>query len=331
MLSRVRWKKWLFLSFIIGLLVVGGFTAYVVGIEGRSIQSKLLELYLHARGKKHFTDPETFQAFVERQSQANRVSYTLPQDVGFRSSVSEDIFHGMQVFTLSPPQRSETFILYFHGGSYISQPFASHWQFLDDIAVSRGATIIVPLYPKTPYYQFRDAYERLHAFYDELNKTIDPQTMTFMGESAGGGLSLGFLLDLAVQGKPQPAQTILLSPWLDVTLNHPDVERLERLDPILGIYASREFGKMWAGNTATKDYRVSPLYGSLSDVTSELALFIGTYDLHLPEARSFRENVDQSGKTMHYYEYPYMVHGFFAHPIPEAAKAKRQILELLQR
>ena len=38
------------------------------------------------------------------------------------------------------------------------------------------------------------------------------------GDSAGGGLAAATLLNLKLQGLPQPAAAVLLSPWLDLAL-----------------------------------------------------------------------------------------------------------------
>ncbi|OAL33777.1 hypothetical protein AYO20_06953 [Fonsecaea nubica] len=49
-----------------------------------------------------------------------------------------------------------------------------------------------------------------------LDQNIQPERIVFMGDSAGGSLCLLAQLDLRGVGLPQPAATILISPWLDM-------------------------------------------------------------------------------------------------------------------
>ncbi|KAL2834155.1 alpha/beta-hydrolase [Aspergillus pseudoustus] len=52
-----------------------------------------------------------------------------------------------------------------------------------------------------------------------LDTGIRPQTIVFMGDSAGGGLSVLAAIELKRLGLPQPAASVLISPWMDMTLS----------------------------------------------------------------------------------------------------------------
>lgn len=133
-----------------------------------------------------------------------------------------------------------------------------------------------------------------------------------------------------VKGKnlPQPSRIILLSPWLDITLSNPDIQKFEKNDAALGSYGLAILGKLYAGDTDPNHYLLSPINGDIQGL-GEISLFIGTHDLMLADARKFRDRAKKEGIMINYYEYSKMNHVFPALPIPEAKKAIRQIIDLI--
>jgi len=56
----------------------------------------------------------------------------------------------------------------------------------------------------------------------------EPDDLIMMGDSAGGGFALALAQKLKNESIDQPAQIILLSPWLDITLTNPDIKEIDR-------------------------------------------------------------------------------------------------------
>ena len=73
-----------------------------------------------------------------------------------------------------------------------------------------------------------------------------------MGDSAGGGLAFGFVQQLRNENKKQPEQIIIFSPWLDVTMNNPNIELIEKEDKMLSIKGLKNAGQKYAGNLRLK-------------------------------------------------------------------------------
>jgi len=151
-----------------------------------------------------------------------------------------------------------------------------------------------------------------------------------MGDSAGGGLSLAFAQYLLEQELPQPKDIILLSPWLDITLNSPQVLAMIDKEPTLNWDMLVEAGKRYAGETPRTHYLVSPIQGEIKNL-GKIFLFIGTHEFFLPDARKFREKAARQSVDINYFEYPKMNHVFPVFPIPEAKKALKQIVDIIQR
>ena len=75
----------------------------------------------------------------------------------------------------------------------------------------------------------------LDSVYDMMLERHDPSRMTVMGDSMGGNLALSFPQTL-IGRKPMCESIVLLSPWLDMTGEHPDTERYYEREPRLSLY-----------------------------------------------------------------------------------------------
>jgi acetyl esterase/lipase len=151
-----------------------------------------------------------------------------------------------------------------------------------------------------------------------------------MGDSAGGGLALALSQLLLKEGISQPGNIILLSPWLDVTLNNPKIAALKKFDPMLNLKLLIEAGKTYAGDTPTSNYLVSPINGPIQGL-GKISIFIGTHELFLPDARKFKARAKREKVDINYFEYPKMNHVFPVLPIPEARLAMKQIIDIIKK
>ncbi|PSA96647.1 hypothetical protein C6370_04755 [Bacillus atrophaeus] len=226
-------------SFIsIMVLLLGASTIYVTQFEKRSVQSKIVEIFLNAQGGKDiFTNREKLAEFMKEREKQNEKSYVIPNDVELISTVKEENISGMQVLSLNRKKgKNKMQILYLHGGAYINQPTNVHMTFLDKVASDTNAEITVPIYPKAPVHQFREAFEKVLPIYEELLTKTEPKNIVIMGDSAGGGFSLALSQMLLEKNLLQPGNIILLSPWLDITMKNPLIPTFEDKDPMLGAY-----------------------------------------------------------------------------------------------
>ncbi|WP_459479046.1 alpha/beta hydrolase fold domain-containing protein [Clostridium saccharoperbutylacetonicum] len=296
----------------------------------RSLPCILIETYLSLNGYKKMTnDPEKVKRYIEKCRQISAKPYNLPQSSKLKFIAEKTTVNGMEVFILN--QQDDTTqkqILYVHGGSYIEQPVIEHWKFLDLLIRKTGASVIVPIYPKAPDHHFMEAIDNLVIVYSDMLSKSNPSNIVFMGDSAGGGLTLAFAQHLLKTDMPQPKEITLISPWLDVTMENPDILPLDKKDLMLGIYGLKQMGKLWAGDSSTTNPLVSPINGDLKGL-GHISLLIGTYENFLPDARIFNKKSLMQNISIDYYEYPKMNHVFPLYPMPEAKKAQQQIIDII--
>ncbi|MEK4042616.1 alpha/beta hydrolase [Paenibacillus sp. FSL H8-0048] len=292
----------------------------------RSIRSFLVERLLFLNKKKI-----NAREYMEQRRAINSLPYVLPVKLQSKYKIFQDHRFPVDTYVLkSASQADAKQILFIHGGGYIEQPLVWHWHFVHKLTQHLNSTVYVPVYPKAPNYQVMDAVQSVLSVYKHLLENGKPENIVIMGDSAGGGLSLAFAQYLSEAGLPQPGNIILLSPWLDITLSNPEIAMMLDKEPMLDWETLVEAGKRYAGDLPGTHYLVSPIYGKLTNLGT-LTLFIGTHEFFLPDARKFRELASRNSVNIHYYEYPKMNHVFPVFPIPEAKKALKQIIDIIQR
>ena len=85
-----------------------------------------------------------------------------------------ELFMGRKVFILKAKNQNKSSkkILYFHGGSYVAEATQDHWDFMEQIVKDTGATIIMPDYPLTPKYTYKDVFAMVEPLYKEIINQI---------------------------------------------------------------------------------------------------------------------------------------------------------------
>ncbi|MBR0385999.1 MAG: alpha/beta hydrolase, partial [Erysipelotrichaceae bacterium] len=149
-----------------------------------------------------------------------------------------------------------------------------------------------------------------------------------MGDSAGGGLALGLCQYWDTIGLKQPYRLILLSPWVDLTMENPDIPEYEKNDPSLIRDELLVDAYYWADGTDLKDRRLSPIYGDMS-IYKRVSLFVGTHEMFYPDITLLARKLEDAGARVDLNIGEGLNHVYPAYPIPEADKALKHIEKLL--
>lgn len=295
-----------------------------------SFSARIVNRLLPLTGiKTFFSDPSKVQGKIEtlRQKGPDLPSKNFRRKFG----VSEEQVDGYRVFTIAPKAgalKSDNHVLYLHGGGYVMDMSWGHWNFIGRLIEATGARVTAPIYPLAPEQTCEKLVPQMQSLFAQLAETHSAETMTIMGDSAGGGLSLAICHALRDSGEAQPSRLILLSPWLDVTASHPDQLEIEKHDPMISISGLKAFGELYAGDLDAKDPRVSPLFGA-HDRLPPTQIFTGTADVLWPDSQRFKVALNQAGGQCEYHEYSKMFHVWMLIPIPEGKKAMQQIADFM--
>lgn len=187
-------------------------------------------------------------------------------------------------------------ILYFHGGAYSGALTKEHWDFIQRIYADTRANILVPDYPLIPKNTYKDVFDMLDKVYKEYMKD---DNFVVIGDSAGGGISLAFSQKLGIEHKKLPVKTILISPWLDITMKNEEIDQVQRYDKCLNKTALKVAGELYCGKNDPDNYLVSPINGP-TDKIENIFIFTGTYDILNPDVSILKEKIKD--KKLYIYE-----------------------------
>jgi epsilon-lactone hydrolase len=220
-------------------------------------------------------------------------------------------------------------ILYLHGGAYTAGDIRYASGFGSILCARTGADVLCPAYRLAPEHRFpaalRDAVASYEYLLDEGNC---PEDISFVGESAGGGLIFALALELKASGLPLPHKLVAISPWADLTFSGKSYEDNREADPTLSEDLLREYAVMYAGDDPENPL-VSPIFGDLSGLPPAL-IIAGGDELLLSEARALAKRIAAFGGSCKLIVEDGMWHVYPLFSCPEADDALNQIHEFLE-
>lgn len=295
-----------------------------------SLRGRMLIAALRlTRAGKPFSSAAALRESIRKSQQPARDR--PPAALGRRHRVGCREIHGRPVYTIRPRAAGTSrHVMYLHGGAYVHQIQRDHWKFLSRLIDETGCTVTVPLYPLAPENHPRDTFSMVLAAHDTAFAGTASHDKVLMGDSAGGALALVLARALGAAGGVEPKEVVLISPWLDVTMTDPWARELDPSDPYLGVAGLTEAGRLYAGDLDRTDPLISPLYAPAA-TPGELSLFIGTRDVLLADARRFRTRCAAEGVALEYHEFAGMFHAWPLADIPEARRARGDLVRIVNR
>ena len=231
-----------------------------------------------------------------------------PEEIQEEYNIEEKEFLGRKVFIISPKEnKSNKKILYFHGGSYVAETSNLHWKFLKDLVKDTGATIILPDYPLTPKYNYKDVFTMVKPLYREIIDRVESENFIMIGDSAGGGIALALAETMGEENAKQPEKLILISPWLDVRLENPEIDEVQKNDKQLNKETLKIAGIAYSGEDGINSYLTNPIDGPLDELKNVI-IYTGTYDILNPDVHKLVERAKNEGVEINLKEYKKATH-----------------------
>ena len=314
---------------------------------GRTLIATVVEWYLRLT-EKHYSTPELEAALQKRRKDGDS-PYTLPRKYEKRrlaymaecadttcprakgrtkQPITEDDFGGMQVFCFGETNGADSAILYLHGGAYYRKPRRQHIRFMSRLSRESGVPLIAPIYKKAPNHTCSEVYELLTELYLKLSSKYD--RIILVGDSSGGGLALGLACHLKASALPSPELLILLSPWVDVSLENPMIEDYIKADPIVFLDNVKLLGKAYAGELPLGDPKVSPINADLRGLCPS-HIFVGTREVLYPDCALLFNKMKECGVAAKLHIARGQNHVYPVFPIPEGRAARGKISSIIRK
>jgi len=253
-----------------------------------------------------------------------------------RVSIQTEYINNVETIVITPSAiKNNKKIIYFHGGAYSQELLLFQLEMAIDIAKKAGSPLYLVQYRLVPEHLFPAPIEDGMRVYLKLLESFNADEIVFMGDSAGGGLALGLAGKLRDDQLPMPAQLVLISPWLDVEGDNPDMPAIDPLDVMLNLDEIQQGGINYVGENNLTDldnpYASPLLLEDLGDLPPTL-LFVGTYEILYPDALLFKDKANAQDMDLTFIAVNGGFHVWLAAPawlVPESAWARKQVASFI--
>ena len=159
-------------------------------------------------------------------------------------------------------------IFYCHGGAFVVGPSRLEWSHAAKFASAIGCHLALYEYPKVPEHDSAETRAATMTAYELIAERYGAQNIAIAGLSAGGGLAVSTMLQLHRDGHSLPIATALFSPWLDMTVAHPDARTKVDTDKLLPIEILRRDGALYAGSMDPANPLLSPRFATAQELAA---------------------------------------------------------------
>jgi monoterpene epsilon-lactone hydrolase len=216
-------------------------------------------------------------------------------------------------------------VFHCHGGGLVSSPLDDYHFYGAMLAEQLEARVVMADYRLAPEHTFPAAHRDCSSAYRGLLAGgADPAHVVVSGDSCGGLLALGALLDARDAGLAPPGCFLSISGWFDVTVPEPVESQGQCRDPFLTAAWVRNRAREYAaGRVPLDDPRLSPVYADLAGLPP-LYLPAGQHDTLRKGTEALAGAAMEAGVAVTAESWPGMVHGWqglVTAGVPEAVAA----------
>jgi len=186
------------------------------------------------------------------------VKVARPHDVLHSPPVPSDWF---------APIRGEPhgFVFYVHGGSFILERSPAITDVVAQFSAAAGARVYAPNYRLAPEHPCPAAVDDIVEAWAWFRDTWPDEPVVALAESAGSSILLAALQRIAAAGDELPSGVVLLSPWVDLSLQSWSV-LANSLSGASGstMESLAMMAHLYLGGRPASDPVASPLYGDFT-------------------------------------------------------------------
>lgn len=208
---------------------------------------------------------------------------------------------------------SDSAVLYLHGGAYVAGSAEAYQHLGSQLAGRVGIDFFAPDYRLAPEHPFPAAVEDALAAYRGL-VGLGKQRLALCGDSAGGGLALATLANIAHfilidPILPAPRATTVMSAWTDLALTSASVETQAAVDPFLTRHMLATNAGLYLQDHDAYDPQVSPVYGTMKGLPP-VQLHVGTDEILLDDTRRYAAQAQAAGVLVDVHVWEGLFHVF---------------------
>lgn len=225
------------------------------------------------------------QSVSEIRDNFAKLMNALPVPEGIR--VYETSFAGRPALRISSDTGAGSgILLYLHGGSHVVGSPRTALGLTAGLVVRTGIPSISLDYRLAPEHPFPADVEDVVAAYRELlEQGRSPQSIAFVGDSAGGGLTIAGALAARDAGLPMPAAIVAFSPGVDATRTGESMVTKVDADPLLDRASLDRMSGLYVAGQDRRNPLLSPAVAADLTGLPPVLVQVGTNEMLLDDAR----------------------------------------------
>jgi epsilon-lactone hydrolase len=239
---------------------------------------------------------------------------------------------GVKVDIIEPKnKKGNKTAVYLHGGGFVYGMTAGQYELANRLAVQANARVLVVHYSLAPEKTFPTQINEVKKVYEWLLKQGDnPKDIFFVGDSAGGNMSVATTLLLKDKKIPLPGGIISMSAVLDGTYSYPSFTKNENSDFMLSNQKLHFFRDAYLGNESVTNPLASPTFANLKGLP-KIQLFVGDKEMLLDDTVIFSEKLKKAGVPYELHIGESLFHGYplAAWLFPEAKESIQQMAKFI--
>lgn len=250
----------------------------------------------------------------------------------FPVAVSEAQYGSVPAFTVTPPDMPEKnqhrMLMHLHGGGYIFRAGEACIGEAILLAQYTQMRVISVDYRMPPDHPFPAAVDDVLTVWREVTQTTNPPNIGIGGMSAGGGLTLAFIMKLKELNEKMPGAIFGGTVGADLTFGGDSMLTNDYIDSALG--GGRDLvsaaARLYAGDYDIRDPLISPVFGDFSGFPPTI-LVTGTRDMLLSDTVRVHRKLRTAGveAELHVFEAISHAEWFLLAGAPECQEVNQEV------
>jgi epsilon-lactone hydrolase len=227
--------------------------------------------------------------------------------------------------------RSQSCIVYLHGGAYVSGSPRSYRRLTSHLARAAGCQIIAVDYrlaPEHPYPATLD--DSLAVYRGLLAEGRDAARLFIAGDSAGGGLTLATAVSLRDAGLPLLAGLLCIAPWTDLTGSGESMRTRNHRERMMTPSGMAIDARNYAGTESLTHPLISPIFADLAGLPP-LMIQVGDDEVLLDDSTRIADAASRHDISVSLHVWPHLWHVWhlYAGLFPEATAAIQEMADFV--
>lgn len=219
-------------------------------------------------------------------------NFVLPDD-----ATSEEVdANGVHAYFVDAPGADPGLVtIVIHGGGWTMGTAKGYREFGYRISKASGSRALVIDYHLAPENTFPAAHDDALTAFRWASALPGVRAVSFVGDSAGGGITAGAVLALRDAGGNQPAAVVLVSPLVDLAGEGASITERAAVDPLPAQALVAGLGAGYLGGRAPKETPyASALYGEFDNLPDTIVL-VGSHEGLYDDAIRYAEKSRAAG------------------------------------